>query len=279
MERAGARDETDFERRTAAYQQRLQESAIIDRRLRDLMRLVGPLSAVTRLRSEIAPLSKESLEVSVHDLSEQSSSTDKELHALREERGRLSERVRQLESDTQSTKLRAEQAELQEQLTLKAREWAVLALAQHLVRAAREAFERDRQPAVVQEAQHFFATLSAGRYPRLIAPFGSDDVLAAEALDGSRREIDQLSRGTAEQLYLALRLGLIREFGRRSQALPVILDDILVNFDPGRAARACEALVELAQDHQVLFFTCHPETREYLTRACPDLATFDLPPS
>ncbi|HEX9638438.1 MAG TPA: hypothetical protein VGB99_12930, partial [Acidobacteriota bacterium] len=276
LRRAGAQDPVDFERRAAAHQRRVQESAIVEQRLRSMMRHVGPMAAVDRLRQEIAAQTKEGLEVEIQNLAEQSRTTEKELHSLREERGRLGERVRQLESDAQSVKLRAESVELGEELELRAREWTIWALAQHLVREARAAFERDRQPAVVQEAQHFFATLSAGRYPRLIAPFGSDDQLAAEARDGSRRELDQLSRGTAEQLYLALRLGLIREFGRRSRSLPVILDDILVNFDPGRAARACEALVELAQDHQVLFFTCHPETRDYLSHACPDLATFDL---
>lgn len=53
---------------------------------------------------------------------------------------------------------------------------------------------------------------------------------------------------------------LIREFGRRAEHLPVIMDDILVNFDPERAPAAAQTILDLAESCQILFFTCHPET-------------------
>jgi len=69
-----------------------------------------------------------------------------------------------------------------------------------------------------------------------------------------------LSTGTAEQLYLAMRFGLVEHFGREAESLPVVMDDILVNFDPERAERAARSIEELATRHQVLYFTCHPGT-------------------
>jgi uncharacterized protein YhaN len=75
---------------------------------------------------------------------------------------------------------------------------------------------------------------------------------------------DELSRGTSEQLYLALRFGLIEEFARHGEPLPVVMDDILVNFDADRAARAASAIRDLASRHQVLYFTCHRWTAELL---------------
>ncbi|MDA0710621.1 MAG: hypothetical protein O3B73_10485, partial [bacterium] len=57
-------------------------------------------------------------------------------------------------------------------------------------------------------------------------------------------------------------MGLIREFGRNARVLPVIMDDITVNFDPERAAHAVAALRELSEKHQVIVFTCHPATRD-----------------
>ena len=45
---------------------------------------------------------------------------------------------------------------------------------------------------------------------------------------------DRLSRGTAEQLYLALRLGLVDQLGEVGSGLPVLMDDVLVNFSPDR---------------------------------------------
>ena len=78
------------------------------------------------------------------------------------------------------------------------------------------------------------------------------------------RATDELSRGTAEQLYLALRFGLIEEFAQHAEPLPVVMDDILVNFDADRASRAAAAIADFATRHQVLYFTCHPWTAELL---------------
>ncbi len=79
-----------------------------------------------------------------------------------------------------------------------------------------------------------------------------------------------MSRGAAEQLYLCLRLGLAAEFARRTAALPLIMDDVLVNFDPERArAVACE-LAHFSWRHQILIFTCHPETAALILEVAPE---------
>jgi len=101
--------------------------------------------------------------------------------------------------------------------------------------------------------------MTRGRYTKIIAPVGADtiEVLAAA---GERRKPEELSRGTTEQLYLALRFGYIRLRAADHERLPVVMDDILVNFDPHRATEAASAILKLADEHQILFFTCHPET-------------------
>ena len=66
--------------------------------------------------------------------------------------------------------------------------------------------------------------------------------------------------GRAEGLYGGNRFGFIREFTKRSEPLPIMMDEILVNFDPGRGKETIRAIVELSQSHQILYFTCHPET-------------------
>jgi len=85
-----------------------------------------------------------------------------------------------------------------------------------------------------------------------------------------------LSRGTREQLYLSLRFGLIREFGERTERLPVVVDEVLVNFDPKRAGRAARAFAELANTNQVLVFTCHPEIVQQFQEACADAQIYKL---
>ena len=67
-----------------------------------------------------------------------------------------------------------------------------------------------------------------------------------------------LSRGTREQLFVSLRLALVSAYARRGIHLPMILDDVFVNFDAGRTKTACAVLREFAkQGHQLMVFTCH----------------------
>lgn len=73
----------------------------------------------------------------------------------------------------------------------------------------------------------------------------------------------EMSRGTREQLYLAMRFGLIEEYESRAEPLPVIMDDVFVNFDDDRKPRVVEILSEFAKDRQVLLLTCHRHSLEW----------------
>ena len=88
-----------------------------------------------------------------------------------------------------------------------------------------------------------------------------------------------MSRGTREQLYLSLRFGLIREFGERTERLPVVVEEVLVNFDPKRAGRAARAFAELANTNQVLVFTCHPETVALFTDVASETQVIQIDPA
>jgi outer membrane biosynthesis protein TonB len=67
-----------------------------------------------------------------------------------------------------------------------------------------------------------------------------------------------LSRGTREAVFIALRLSLAAAYARRGVMLPLILDDVLVNFDGDRALHAADTLRTFAElGHQVMMFTCH----------------------
>ncbi|HEX6922321.1 MAG TPA: hypothetical protein VF149_00740, partial [Bacillales bacterium] len=86
-----------------------------------------------------------------------------------------------------------------------------------------------------------------------------------ERMDGIRFSPNQLSRGTAEQLYLAVRLALARIYQSPSP-YPMIMDDILVNFDSHRSGKAAQTIREAATHHQILFFTCHAHLLEHFSK-------------
>ena len=144
--------------------------------------------------------------------------------------------------------------------------WSRLTMAEELLDWTRQKFEMERQPRVVQHAQDSFSHMAGQRYGRLFVPVGERPITVMDG-SGSARQPHELSRGAREQLYLALRFGLVREFGEHAERLPVVVDEALVNFDPERARRAAEAFAALAETNQVLVFTCHPATAEMFAEA------------
>ncbi len=194
---------------------------------------------------------------------------------LREENVETRLKIDQLTNDEEASRLRGEHANLVEQLVDTAKRWATLAVARKLLEKAQLKYELEHQPAVLRSAEEFFGTVTGGRYVKLHSPLGRQEITAMAA-DGTTKTPTKLSRGTEDQLYLALRFGLIREFGQRATHLPVIVDDILVNFDPERAQRAANAFADLAKTNQVLVFTCHPGTVEMFQKASAAVQVLDL---
>ena len=144
-----------------------------------------------------------------------------------------------------------------------------------LLDETRKIYETERQPDVLHHASDFFARMSEGRYLRVIAPLDSADILV-ERSDGTRVSPENLSRGAAEQLYLAMRLALVREYSQHVEPLPVIFDDIFVNFDPQRTRHSIDAVRYLSKTHQILLFTCHPHLLELVEEIVPDAQVFQL---
>ena len=96
------------------------------------------------------------------------------------------------------------------------------------------------------------------RYRRLVADEADDKpVLRAERDDGARIGVEAMSDGTADQLYLALRLAALDLRRASHPHMPLVLDDVLITADDGRAANMLRALVRFAEGGQVLIFTHH----------------------
>ena len=271
----GASDAEDLRRRDKQHTERRELDG--DRRgyLRALQQLCASDQSVEGLIEAIKQTTPESVGQEWETLEENLGHTEERRSALDEERGRIESSLERLTSEEESSALRAHREVLVEQLQAHAREWSKLAIAQAILQRARQKYERERKPGVMRHAERFFKTVTGNRYSHLYAPLGEQTITIASR-DGATRQPTELSRGTREQLYLALRFGLIRELGDHVERLPVIVDEVLVNFDPQRARRAAEALVEMSETNQVLVFTCHPSTVELFMTAAPDAQVIDL---
>jgi uncharacterized protein YhaN len=225
--------------------------------------------------NELKNLKPEMLKTQETEIAERISEIESSLESLNDEKGSIRNQITQLERYSEGSKMRLELETLKEEINEKSREWATYSIAQHILSKAMDKYEKERQPAVITEAQKFFSNITGGKYERIYSPLDSSDIFV-EDKNGKRKSINELSRGTAEQLYLALRFGFINELGKHSESLPIIFDDILVNFDPVRSRNAISSIHELSLSNQVLYFTCHPGTVEMFRDIVPDVGVVEL---
>ncbi|WP_300787482.1 AAA family ATPase [uncultured Desulfovibrio sp.] len=227
-----------------------------------------------------------SFEAEDHDAQEsRCAALNAELQDIREQEERLSDevgsltaRVNGLTGTDTLARLRQQEALALESMRRLALQWSALALARELLLRAKDSFERERQPQVIRLASSIFASITGGNWRGINASL-DDTSLHILPHHGEAISPEALSRGTQEQAYLALRLAYIQNHAERATPLPVIMDDVLVNFDPQRAARAARTFIELSEGrhgrpHQLLYFTCHPHMADMLREAQPHCAIF-----
>jgi uncharacterized protein YhaN len=275
LSEAGAADQEDFRRRAVVFAERVELLQALRERRKNLERIGGRDRALQAFMKELETADPEQLHQAKLEAEEGLVRIEEELAAKGREQGQVIEQIRQLESEEKSSELRLQLSVLREKISVEAGKWSVLTIAKAMLEETRLKYERERQPAVIQEAQTFFSSFTTGRYARIFSLPGENRI-EVEDQTGERKDIPELSRATAEQLYLALRFGLVREFARRAEPLPVVMDDILVNFDPDRAREACRAIGELSKHQQVLLFTCHPETVDLLRSEVQDCRVIQL---
>lgn len=129
-------------------------------------------------------------------------------------------------------------------------------LARRLLKRAIDQFRQQNESSILELAGAFFAKLTLGHYPELTVQYSDNEpYLAAKNSDGYVIRIHQMSDGTRDQLFLAMRLAFIEQHLRSAEPLPLIMDDILVHFDDDRAQATLEVLRQLAQKTQVIYFT------------------------
>lgn len=149
--------------------------------------------------------------------------------------------------------LEARMGELKEALSRRTREYDALTVAAQALDEADAALRERFSPALNREAGELFSALTGGRWYglSLARDFSARATEQGELLPRSGLA---LSAGTADQLYLALRLAICR---LTLPHAPLLLDDALAAFDDGRMALALDCLAQESRGRQILLFTCH----------------------
>ena len=147
-----------------------------------------------------------------------------------------------------------------------------LKLASLVLAKSIERYREANQSPVLEAASSYFKTITTGNFEGLRADFDErgDPVLKALRPNSHLLTLHQMSDGSRDQLFLALRLGGLARYVKANGLMPFIVDDVLVHFDDDRSAAALAALSELANDTQVVFFTHHKHLVNLAESLVPD---------
>ena len=188
--------------------------------------------------------------------------------------GELDQRLNAMRSDRSldDMKLRYQQGRCR--LRESKYELVSLLLAKRMLEQSIAAWESRSQPEVYAKASRLLSLMTDGAWERM--RMTAEGRLVAVSGDGEVREVRHLSLGTCQQLYLSLRVAMLLHASSVGRSIPVIADDILVNFDAARRSASARVLAELAQARQVIVFTCHRQTVDALREADPSLTYIEL---
>lgn len=154
-------------------------------------------------------------------------------------------------------------ARKQEQLHRLQGEYDSLALALDVLRSANTTLQNRFSPELGRRAAEIFADMTGSPWSHIL--LDREFRLSAEAgSDPTRRSVQLLSSGTADQLYLAVRLAICEMVLPAEQNAPLILDDALLTFDDERLHKTLDYLVRLGSRRQILLFSCQSREADYL---------------
>jgi uncharacterized protein YhaN len=226
---------------------------------------------VEELLDDVAQIELTEVKAELVGLTAERGLKEERANAAQKRVGTLEEVLRSFDTSGRAAEA-AEAAESARAKVLELREQYIRKhLAAALLKAAIDRFRDEHQGPLMTRGSEIFAILSLGTFSGLTTGYSASDdpILHCVHLDGHEVTPDKLSEGERDQLYLALRVASLEHFLAKGSPIPLVVDDVLVNFDDKRARAAIEVLAHLSLTTQVLLFTHHATIRDLAKDAVP----------
>lgn len=199
---------------------------------------------------------QEAVQKAIDEVEETITSTQDELEEARKTKVELEQKLSRLKSDEDITEAEEKIESGRAELRRFGERYAVNRIAQKMTDRLYQRFIEEVADPLIEDASEIFHRVT-NEYDGIDH---NDDFesLDFEAIrdDDTKLNREELSRATAEQLFLSMRIARIRDI---DTSLPVVVDDAMTNFDPAHQRRTLRTLDELAQTNQIFLLTCHPE--------------------
>jgi uncharacterized protein YhaN len=255
--KGGASDRNEFRERAGWLERRTECEVLLEIANEDLRSAAAVEPELAIVEEDLEGFDTDRNQKHIDSLSAELEQIERDRHEAFEELGGVKQSLKSIEANCEASHLRFEESQTRHELARTAEEWFGIELARQTVDRVRSKFERSCQPATLALSSKYLERLTRGRYANVWTPLGERE-LRIDDDRGRAFTVEQLSGGTREQLFLAVRMATVHELGQKGIELPMVFDDVLANFDQLRTEAAVDALCEFAEDNrQILFFTCH----------------------
>ncbi|MBT6716168.1 MAG: AAA family ATPase [Nitrospina sp.] len=203
---------------------------------------------------------KDQLPGKIEPLSREIDQLNKEIIEASENLGKIKTDLQSMSGSDDAAKAAQEAEMALSNIREKFKDYMKLRLAQKLLNLAISKYQERNQGPILEQAGQLFADMTMGSFSGLSTEFDDNDIpfLVGTQSSGKFKKVEEMSDGTVDQLFLALRLASISFHLEGKESIPLILDDVLVNFDNERAGATLKVLFNLSSKFQILFFTHHP---------------------
>ena len=201
------------------------------------------------------------------ELTVQLANLDEEIRAIDEERDELAQSlgahdaaIKLMDGGPRAAQAADRAEAVRAALVGQVEQYARTRLAAAVLREAIDRYRQRHQDPVLSRASELFAELTLGSFTGLrteIADDGQPLLVGVRAGTAAHVGVEGMSEGTCDQLYLALRLASLEQCLATREPVPLVIDDLLINFDNARATATLEVLARLAGRTQVILFTHH----------------------
>ena len=159
-------------------------------------------------------------------------------------------------------KLKEYQENLNERYTQLKEKEEIINIATNSLKEAYEEMKTTITPKFTLNLSNTISKITDGKYNK--ATISDVNEMVMEGKDGDYIELNKLSIGTIDELYLSLRLSMVNDLSK--EKLPIILDETFAYFDDNRLSNILKFIEQELVEHQVIILTCTNREKEFLEK-------------
>jgi len=257
-------DLAQIEKSSAIKQQLLAENANIQSDIRDL----SAGAAVDDFIADAACIEIDGVSPELERLAEEIQTLEHEQSSLNQTIGTEKAELKRMDGSAVAAGHAEEAEHLLATLESDVEAYARTKIAAVILARTIERYREKNQGPLIKRASELFSQMTLGSFSGVRADYddkGNPVLVGIRPDSGQQVLVAGMSAGTADQLYLALRLAGLEQFLENNEPLPFVVDDILLRFDDQRAMATLNVLAGLSHKTQVIFFTHHRHLVEMAT--------------